>query len=90
MKRIADFRKANAKILKDVSPISEESSFLNENVVNVLKNRDQNRRRILIMNMGSKYLLQFPSCTIFIDLRNLKIVNLKMIRSVGNPNLKKQ
>lgn len=54
MKRIADFRKANAEILKNVSPETDKDSFLNSKVVNVLVDRDQKRRRILVMNLGSK------------------------------------
>ncbi|XKL68220.1 hypothetical protein PGB90_003711 [Kerria lacca] len=55
MKRIADFRKANAEILKNVSPETDKDSFLNSKVVNVLVDRDQKRRRILVMNLGSNW-----------------------------------
>lgn len=51
-KRIADFRKSQADILKDVSPKAEEDAFLNTKVLNVLVDRDQHRRRILTMNIG--------------------------------------
>jgi len=55
LKRIADFRTKYADNLKGVSPIAEEDSLRKTNVVNVLVSRDQLRRRILIMNIGSTY-----------------------------------
>ncbi|XP_065200312.1 alpha-tocopherol transfer protein-like [Planococcus citri] len=55
LKRIADFRKSQADILKGVSPLAEKDAFLNTKVLNVLVDRDQHRRRILTMNIGDAW-----------------------------------
>lgn len=53
MRRIAEFKLENIKILKDLVPDDEKSSFVDNNVVNVLTNLDQDGRRVLIVNCGS-------------------------------------
>ncbi|KAJ9574885.1 hypothetical protein L9F63_007948, partial [Diploptera punctata] len=53
MKRAAEFKKNNASVLENIMPIEEEKFFLENDVVNVLVDRDQNGRRILITNCGS-------------------------------------
>lgn len=50
--RTAEFRKKHAEVLAGISPTADKGSLLNTKVVNVLVDRDQNRRRILIMNVG--------------------------------------
>lgn len=55
MKRLAEFRKKQAGVLKDLCPENEKRALLETRVVNVLVDRDQHRRRILIMNIGSEY-----------------------------------
>lgn len=57
MKRAAEFKQKNASILDNLMPADEENSFLENRVVNVLVNRDQNGRRILVTHSGGKYLL---------------------------------
>ncbi|XP_012252228.2 retinaldehyde-binding protein 1 [Athalia rosae] len=55
MKRVADFKVKNASLLDDLMPQDERTSFLENNVVNVLKNRDQKGRRVLIVNAGKSW-----------------------------------
>lgn len=55
LQRIAEFCDKNAKLLRDVSPTSERDAFLNSRVLNVLVDRDQHRRRILIMSLGKQW-----------------------------------
>jgi len=52
MRRIAEFRVEYVKILKNLVPDDEKSSFVDNNVVNVLTNLDQDGRRVLIVNCG--------------------------------------
>lgn len=52
MRRIAEFKVEHIKVLKDLIPDDEKSSFVDNNVVNVLTNLDQNGRRVLIVNCG--------------------------------------
>ena len=58
MKRVAEFKKNNACVLEDLMPEQEEKFFLENNVVNVLADRDQRGRRIMITNHGGKYFLK--------------------------------
>ncbi|KAM7249008.1 hypothetical protein ACFE04_008276 [Oxalis oulophora] len=55
LQRIADFREKHAKVLQNVSPLSEKDSFFNTRVLNVLVDRDQHQRRILTMCMGKPW-----------------------------------
>lgn len=53
MRKVAEFKKDNGPILKNLMPDDEKSSFVDNNIVNVLTNRDQDGRRVLIVNCGS-------------------------------------
>lgn len=55
MKRIADFKKKHEAILKDLTPEAEREAMTEYDVVNVLKNKDQHGRRVLIVNHGGLY-----------------------------------
>ncbi|KAL2716043.1 retinaldehyde-binding protein 1 isoform X1 [Vespula squamosa] len=55
IKRIADFKQKQAALLDNLIPSDEKKSFLEHNVVNVLKNRDEKRRRVLIINVGKSW-----------------------------------
>lgn len=55
MKRIADFKEKNASLLNNLLPEHEKSSFLDYNVVNVLKGRDHKGRRVLLVNVGKTW-----------------------------------
>jgi len=57
MKRAAEFKQKNAALLDNLMPAEEENSFLENRVVNVLVDRDQKGRRILVTYNGGKYLL---------------------------------
>ena len=57
MKRAAEFKKKNANILDNLMPADEENAFLENAVVNVLVDRDQKGRRILVTYSGGKYRL---------------------------------
>lgn len=52
IKRIADFKQKQAALLDNLIPSYEKKSLLEHNLVNVLKNRDEKRRRVLIINIG--------------------------------------
>ncbi|PSN38163.1 hypothetical protein C0J52_14548 [Blattella germanica] len=54
MKRAAEFKQNNASVLDNIMPIQEEKVFCENDVVNVLVNRDQKGRRILVTNNGGK------------------------------------
>jgi len=56
MKRAAEFKQKNAAILDNLMPADEENAFLENKVVNVLVDRDQKGRRILVTYNGGKYL----------------------------------
>lgn len=55
MKRIADFKHKNADILGNLLPVDEQESLLNTKVANVLVDRDQNGRRVLVISIGSPW-----------------------------------
>lgn len=52
MRRIAEFKKSNNKLLHNLVPEDERKAFTEHNVVNVLANRDQKGRRVLLVNCG--------------------------------------
>ncbi|CAO1314626.1 unnamed protein product [Diamesa serratosioi] len=52
MRRIAEFRKENFKLIGSISPDEDKEAFIEGNVVNVLTNKDQNGRRVLMVNCG--------------------------------------
>ncbi|XP_058795518.1 clavesin-1 [Phymastichus coffea] len=55
MTRIAEFKQKNSSLLDNLMPADEKVAFLENNVVNVLKNRDHKRRRVLIVNAGKSW-----------------------------------
>lgn len=52
MRRVAEFKQENLQILKNLMPDDERDAFVENEVVNVLTNRDQDGRRVLIVNCG--------------------------------------
>lgn len=57
MKRVADFKEKHKDILTDLTPEDEKKALTEENVVNVLKDRDHKGRRVLIVNSGGLFLI---------------------------------
>lgn len=55
MKRVAEFKEKNASLFNNLLPEDEKQAFLENNVVNVLKGRDQKNRRVLIVNSGKSW-----------------------------------
>ncbi|GJQ65004.1 hypothetical protein Trydic_g595, partial [Trypoxylus dichotomus] len=55
MKHIADYRSRYRDTFYDLLPEQEKSSIVDNNVVNVLTNRDQFGRRILVINGGASW-----------------------------------
>uniref|UniRef100_A0AAG5CV11 CRAL-TRIO domain-containing protein n=1 Tax=Anopheles atroparvus TaxID=41427 RepID=A0AAG5CV11_ANOAO len=55
MRRIAEFKKANHPLLHALKPEEEKLAFIDHNVVNVLTNRDQKGRRVLLVNCGAAW-----------------------------------
>lgn len=54
MKRIAEFKNKQSQYLENLMPEDERDAFMNYDVVNVLTNRDQDGRRVMIVNVGGK------------------------------------
>ncbi|KAG5673906.1 hypothetical protein PVAND_003907 [Polypedilum vanderplanki] len=52
LRQIAEFRRDNEKLLKDLMPEQEKIPFIEGGVVNVLTNKDHKNRRVLIVNSG--------------------------------------
>lgn len=52
LRQIAQFRKDNEKLLKDLMPEKEKIPFIEGGAVNVLVDRDHKNRRILVVNSG--------------------------------------
>uniref|UniRef100_A0A182LWG3 CRAL-TRIO domain-containing protein n=1 Tax=Anopheles culicifacies TaxID=139723 RepID=A0A182LWG3_9DIPT len=55
MRRIAEFKKSNHPLLHALKPEEEKLAFIDHNVVNVLTNRDQKGRRVLLVNCGAAW-----------------------------------
>lgn len=55
MKRLATFKEKNAKIVGNPLPREEKALFTDNSVVNVLIDRDQKNRRVVILSMGSAW-----------------------------------
>lgn len=55
MRKIAEFKLENKAILNNLMPEDEKSSFVDNDVVNVLTNCDQDGRRVLIVHCGSQW-----------------------------------
>lgn len=52
MRTVAEFKKNNLDILANLMPEDERASFTENNIVNVLTERDQLGRRVLLVNAG--------------------------------------
>jgi retinaldehyde-binding protein 1 len=52
MRRIAEFKKDYAKVLDNLSPEMERESFTETPTLNILTNKDQKGRRVLIVQCG--------------------------------------
>lgn len=59
MKRFADFKHKHEKILANPLPREEKKLYTDNNVVNVLVDRDSKNRRILVISMGCKYNIHY-------------------------------
>lgn len=55
MKRIADFRAKYASLFEDLLPEDEKETFLNYDMLNILINRDQKGRRVLLCTTGGNW-----------------------------------
>lgn len=55
IQRIADFKVKHAALIDNLLPIDEKKAIFENNVVNVLKNRDHKRRRVLLVNAGKSW-----------------------------------
>lgn len=55
IKRVLDFKEKNAALLDGLAPSGEKEAILSSDVVNVLVDRDQNGRRVLINKCGSTW-----------------------------------
>jgi len=55
MKRVASFKEKYSSVLKGLMPEQEEDSMTKHKVVNVLVDRDQDGRRILVANIGGAW-----------------------------------
>ena len=55
MRRVAEFKEKNASLLDNLMPEDERTAFLENNVVNVLKDLDHKRRRVMIVNAGKTW-----------------------------------
>ncbi|XP_014599850.1 PREDICTED: alpha-tocopherol transfer protein-like [Polistes canadensis] len=55
LKRIADFKVKNASLINNLMPTDEKVAILEHNLVNVLKGRDDKRRRVLLINVGKSW-----------------------------------
>lgn len=54
MRRVAEFKRENASLLDGLLPEHVKEAFLEHQVVNVMKGRDDKGRRVLIVNVGGK------------------------------------
>ncbi|XP_049538613.1 clavesin-1-like isoform X2 [Anopheles darlingi] len=55
MRRIAEFKRSNQPLLDNLKPEEEKRAFVEHSVVNVLVNRDQKGRRVLLVNCGAAW-----------------------------------
>lgn len=55
MKKVADFKEKNKELLQDLTPEKVKHVLINENIVNVLVDRDHLGRRILINKAGKDW-----------------------------------
>lgn len=54
MRSVAEFRKNYAEVVYRIKPEDLMISFVDHNIVNILSNRDQKGRRVMIVNLGCK------------------------------------
>lgn len=54
MRRIAQFRQDYCKILDNLMPDDEKFAFTETQTVNILTNKDQKGRRVLVVQSGGK------------------------------------
>lgn len=54
MRRVALFKDKNVTVLANLNSQSEKQALLHSRVVNVLTDRDQHGRRILVANVGGQ------------------------------------
>lgn len=52
MRRVAQFKEKNSSILSNLNSSSEREALIHSRVVNVLVDRDQHGRRVLVANVG--------------------------------------
>lgn len=52
LRRIAEFKREYSALLKGLMPDDEKAAFVENDVVNVLTNRDQDGRRVLVVHCG--------------------------------------
>ncbi|XP_022185639.2 retinaldehyde-binding protein 1 isoform X1 [Nilaparvata lugens] len=55
MKRVADFKEKHIELLRNLSAESDKKALVENKVVNVLVNRDQKGRRVLVVNIGKNW-----------------------------------
>ncbi|KAJ6642293.1 Alpha-tocopherol transfer protein-like [Pseudolycoriella hygida] len=55
LRRIAEFRKDNEKVVKTLNPANHKKAFTETDVVNVLIDKDHLGRRIIILKQGSNW-----------------------------------
>ncbi|XP_058058022.1 clavesin-1-like [Anopheles bellator] len=55
MRRIAEFNKTYKETLFNLMPADVQNVFIEHNLVNVLTNRDQKGRRMMVVNMGEPW-----------------------------------
>lgn len=59
MRRVAEFKRENASLLDGLLPEHVKEAFLEHQVVNVMKGRDDKGRRVLIVNVGGNEVALF-------------------------------
>lgn len=55
MRQTAEFRKTYKELVYKLMPEDEKISFTENDVVNVLTNRDQKGRRVMLVNCGGNF-----------------------------------
>lgn len=72
MERVADFKVKYANVIGKLMPDDEKKIMLEQNVVNVLVDRDQDGRRILLAHEGGRWDLSKLNQFLFITLNLTK------------------
>lgn len=55
LKKIADFRKDNEKIVKNLNPSEHKKAFTETDVLNVLIDKDHLGRRMIVLKQGANW-----------------------------------